>query len=111
MGSAAQAEAAALQPSGAGWRGPYGTVPGDTHTHTHIFKLLHFFTGIKFNLIQYKRIKNKKKKQTGSVSYHKQKMKHLAWYMIMSVRNILNQSQLSVFQEAQIFLNSMKTQH
>lgn len=38
-------------------------------------------------------------------------MKPLAWYMIMSVRNILNQSQLSVFQEAQIFLNSMKTQH
>lgn len=34
----------------------------------------------------------------------------LAWYMIMSVRNILNQSQLSVFQDAQIFLNSVKTQ-
>ena len=34
----------------------------------------------------------------------------LAWYMIMSVRNILNHSQLSVFQEAQIFLNSVKMQ-
>lgn len=30
--------------------------------------------------------------------------------MIMSVRNILNHSQLSVFQEAQIFLNSVKMQ-
>lgn len=28
--------------------------------------------------------------------------------MIVSVRNILNHSQLSVFQEAQIFLNSVK---
>lgn len=27
--SAAQAEDAAWKPSGAGWRGPYGTVPGD----------------------------------------------------------------------------------
>ena len=31
-GSAALAEAAALRPSGADWRGLYGTVPGDTHT-------------------------------------------------------------------------------
>lgn len=30
--------------------------------------------------------------------------------MIMSVRNILNHSQLSVFQEAQIFLNSVEKQ-
>lgn len=29
-----------------------------------------------------------------------------AWNIIMSVRNILNQSQLSVFHAAQIFLNS-----
>lgn len=32
-GSAAQAEDAALKPSGAGWRGPYGTVPEDMQTH------------------------------------------------------------------------------
>lgn len=28
-GSAARVEDAALKPSGAGWRGPSGTVPGD----------------------------------------------------------------------------------
>lgn len=35
-GSAAQAEGAALQPSGAGWRGLYGTVPEDSQTEDNI---------------------------------------------------------------------------
>lgn len=37
-GSAAQAEDAGLKPSGAGWTGPYGIVPGgmQSHENTHI---------------------------------------------------------------------------
>lgn len=32
-GSAGQAEDAALKPSGAGWTGPYGIVPGDMQSY------------------------------------------------------------------------------
>lgn len=39
-GSAAQAEDAALKPSGAGWRGPSGTVPGDMQqSHNNRYNL------------------------------------------------------------------------